>query len=143
MCNRKLLWPGFALIFFLSCKTNNVITATVPKARMFKVAILYPNGEDKKFDMDYYENKHMPMMAGLIGKNLHLYEIDKGISGRTPTDKVPFVAIGYFYINDVTEYNKVIVQNRNAIVEDIRKYTNIQPTVQISEIRQLRYNDTK
>ena len=45
-------------------------------------------------------------MAGLIGKNLNFYEIDKGIAGRTPNDKVPFVAIGYFYINDVTEITK-------------------------------------
>ena len=110
---------------------------------MFKVEILYPNGEDKSFDMDYYEKNHMPMMAGLLGKNLNFYEIDKGIAGRTPNDKVPFVAIGYFYINDVAEYNKVIGQNIDAIRKDIAKYTNIQPTIQISEIRQLHYNDTK
>jgi len=83
------------------------------------------------------------MVAGYLGKNLKFYEIDKGIAGRTPNDKVPFVAIGYFYINDVAEYNKVIGQNIDAIRKDIAKYTNIQPTVQISEIRQLHYNDTK
>jgi hypothetical protein len=42
--------------------------------------------------MDYYENKHIPMMARLPGKNLSFYEIDKGIASRTPSDKVPFVA---------------------------------------------------
>ena len=127
----------------MSCKTSKINQSAIAKTGMFKVAILYPNGDDKTFDMDYYEKNHMPMMAGLIGKNLNFYEIDKGIAGRTPNDKVPFVAIGYFYINDVTEYNKVIAQNINAIREDIGKYTNIQPTIQISEIRQLRYNDTK
>jgi len=104
---------------------------------MFKVAILYPNGEDKTFDMDYYEKKHMQMVAGLLGKNLRFYEIDKGIAGRTPNDKVPFVAIGYFYINDVNEYNKAIAQNIDAILNDIKKYTNIQPIIQISEIKHL------
>lgn len=105
---------------------------------MFKVAILYPNGEGKTFDMDYYEKNHMPMMAGLLGKNLKFYEIDKGIAGRTPTDKVPFVTMGYFYIIDVAEYNKAIIQNKDAIINDIKKYTNIQPIIQISEIKQLR-----
>jgi uncharacterized protein (TIGR02118 family) len=127
----------------INCKTSNMKQSPIPKPGMFKVAILYPNGENKTFDMDYYEKKHMPMMAGLIGKNLNFYEIDKGIAGRTPNDKVPFVAVGYFYINDVTEYNRVIGQNITAILKDIEKYTNIQPTVQISEIRQLRYNDAK
>jgi len=48
---------------------------------MFKIAILYPNGEDKTFDMDYYEKKHMLMVAGFLGGNLKFYEIDKGIAG--------------------------------------------------------------
>jgi len=143
MTKLKFLLLSFALMSLMSCKTSKIKHSALPKTGMFKVAILYPNGEDKIFDMDYYEKKHMPMMAGLLGKNLHFYEIDKGIAGRTPNDKVPFVAIGYFYINDVTEYNKVIAQNINAIREDIAKYTNIQPTIQISEIRQLRSNDTK
>ena len=110
---------------------------------LFKVAILYPNGEEKTFDMDYYEKTHMPMVAGLLGKNLKFYEIDKGISGRTANDKVPFVAIGYFYCYDVAEYNKAIAQNRDAIINDIKKYTNIQPVIQISEIKQWRYNNIK
>ena len=139
----KFLLLSFALMSLMSCKTSKINQSAIPKTGMLKVAILYPNGEDKTFDMDYYEKNHMPMMAGLLGKNLNFYEIDKGIAGRTPTDKVPFVAVGYFYINDVAEYNKVIGQNIDAIRKDIAKYTNIQPTIQISEIRQLRSNDSK
>ena len=92
----------FALIFgltsLISCKTNQMKQSSIAETGMFKVTIPYPNGEDKTFDMDYYEKKHMPMLAGFLGKNLKFYEIDKGIAGRTPNDKVPFVAIGYFYI---------------------------------------------
>ena len=112
---------------------------STPETGMFKVAILYPNGEDKTFDMDYYEKKHMPMVAGLLGKNLRFYEIDKGIAGRTPNDKPPFAAIGYFYITDVAEYNKAIGQNRDAIINDFKNYTNIQPVVQISEVKYVGY----
>src|SRR5689334_4451998 len=92
----------FTFILLTSCKTSQMKHASTTEPGMFKVTILYPNAEDKTFDMDYYEKKHMPMVAGYLGKNLKFYEIDKGISGRTPTDKVPFVAIGYFYITDVT-----------------------------------------
>jgi uncharacterized protein (TIGR02118 family) len=83
------------------------------------------------------------MMARLLGKNLKFYEIDKGIAGKTPNDEIPFVAIGYFYCYDVAEYNKVIAQNIDAILNDVKKYTNIQPTIQISEIKQLSYNNAK
>jgi len=133
----------FAFIGLISCKTSQMKHSHTPETGMFKVAILYPNGEDKTFDMDYYEKKHMPMVAGFLGKNLKFYEIDKGIAGRTPNDKVPFVAIGYFYIKDVAEYNKAIAQNRDAVINDFKNYTNIQPVVQINEIKQLGYNNIK
>ena len=86
----------FAFLGLISCKTSQLTQSSNPETGMFKVAILYPNGEDKTFDMDYYEKKHMPMVAGFLGKNLKFYEIDKGMAGRTPNDKVPFVAVGYF-----------------------------------------------
>src|SRR5688500_5954744 len=80
----------FACICLLSCKTSQVSNPSTPTAGMFKVAVLYANGEGKTFDMDYYEKKHMPMVAGFLGKNLKFYEIDKGIAGRSPNEKVPF-----------------------------------------------------
>ena len=80
----------FAFVVLLSCKTSQMSYSSAPTVEMFKVAILYPNGDDKTFDMDYYEKKHMPMGAGFLGKYLKFYEIDKGIAGRTPNDKVPF-----------------------------------------------------
>lgn len=130
----------FSIAFFfmtvMGYSTRQPEHSSTPESGMFKVAILYPNGEDKTFDMEYYEKKHMPMVAGFLGKNLKFYEIDKGIAGRTPNDKAPFLAIGYFYINDLAEYNKAIGQNRDTIVNDIKKYTNIQPVIQVSETKQ-------
>jgi len=141
--NLKTFSLVFAIIGLLSCKTNQMNYTATPKVGMFKVTILYPNGDDKTFDMDYYEKKHMPMVAGFLGKNLKFYEIDKGLAGRTPNDKVPFVAVGYFYIIDVAEYNKAIAQNRDAIISDFKNYTNIQPVIQISEIKQVINNNAK
>ena len=137
----KFLSLIFILTALISCKTTQLKNASIPETGMIKVAILYPNGEGKTFDMDYYEKKHMPMVAGFLGKNLKFYEIDKGLSGRTPEDKVPFVTIGYFYVQDIAAYNKAIVQNRDAIVSDFKNYTNIQPVVQISEIKKLKNNN--
>lgn len=133
----------FAFTGLMSCKTGQVQHSAKAEVGMFKVAILYSNGDDKTFDMNYYEKKHMPMVAGFLGKNLKFYEIDKGIAGRTPNDKVPFVAIGYFYVYDVAEYGKAIAKNIDAIIGDFKNYTNIQPVVQISEITDFGYPETK
>lgn len=138
----KFFLPVFAFMALISCKTSQLETPYISNG-IFKVAILYPNGEDKTFDMDYYEKKHMPMVADFLGENLKFYEIDKGVAGRTPNDKAPFVAIGYFYVSNIVEYNNVISKHRDAVISDLKNYTNIQPIVQISEIKRVGYNGTK
>lgn len=130
-------------VSLIGCTSDQSEPKVIPQTGMFKVEILYPNGEDKTFDLNYYENKHMPMVASFLGENLKFYEIDKGISGRTATDKVPFVAIGYFYISDVAQYNKAIEQNIEAILSDIKNYTNIKPVIQISEIKKVNTSKPK
>lgn len=140
MIKIKLFSLISAFIGLMSCKSNQLKYAPLPEVGMFKVAILYPNAEDSAFDMDYYEKTHMPMVAGFLGKNLKFYEIEKGISGRTPNDKMPFVAIGYFYCYDLAKYNEAIGQNIDAILNDIKNYTKIQPIIQISEIKQWKSN---
>jgi uncharacterized protein (TIGR02118 family) len=131
------------LVSLVSCKTSQLIHASTPGNELFKVAILYPNGEGKTFDMGYYETKHMPMVAGWLGKNLKFYEIDNGIAGRTPNEKVPYLAVGYFYVKDIAEYNKAIGQHRDEIVSDFKNYTNVQPIIQISEVRVIGFNNAK
>jgi len=120
-----------------------LIHASTAGNELFKVTVLYPNGEGKTFDMSYYETKHMPMVAGFIGSNLQFYEIDKGLSGRMPNDQPPYLAVGYFYIKDIAEYNKAIAQNREVIVNDFKNYTNVQPIVQISEVRYIGFNNAR
>ncbi len=133
----------FAFTALISCKTSQLIHTSTQGNELFKVAILYANGEGKTFDMAYYESKHMPMVAAFLGKNLKFYEIDKGIAGRTPADKVPYLAVGYFYIKDIAEYNKAIGQNINTILSDFKNYTNIQPIIQISEVKHIGFNKVK
>ncbi|MBN8667237.1 MAG: EthD family reductase [Chitinophagales bacterium] len=128
----------FLLASLTSCKTNQMALSPTSKSGMYKVTILYPDGEGKTFDMNYYEQKHMPMMAGFLGENLKFYEIDKGILGRSSSEKPTFLAVGYFFITSIDEYNIAIAQNREAVMSDIKNYTNIQPIVQISEIRQVK-----
>ena len=103
---------------------------------MTKVTILYPNEEGKTFDMNYYANKHMPMVAELLGDDLKGLEIDKGIGGRTPEDPMPYLAIGYLYFDSLTEYQNAFGPHAAEITGDIPNYTNSQPLIQISEVLQ-------
>ena len=106
------------------------------KKGMTKVTILYPNAEGKTFDMDYYADKHMPMVAELLGDALKGLEIDKGMAGRTPDDAVPYLAIGYLYFDSLAEYQNAFGPHAAQITGDIPNYTNSQPVIQISEVMQ-------
>jgi uncharacterized protein (TIGR02118 family) len=120
------------LLFGFRQKTPNG-NAQIKKG-MIKVTILYPNGDGKRFDMDYYSNKHMPMIASLLGDSLKRFEIDKGIAGRTPNDPIPYLAIGYLYFDKLSAYQNSFRPHAEKIRGDVPNYTNIQPVVQISEV---------
>ncbi len=101
---------------------------------LIKVTILYPNAEGKTFDMEYYQTKHMPMVAELMGEAMSHYKIDQGIAGRTAEEPMPYLAVGYLYFESLDAYQTAFGPNAEKIVGDIPNYTNIQPVLQISEV---------
>ncbi len=132
----KIILIIFSVIsLHVSGQQTTTDTSKIKKG-MIKVTILYPNEDGKTFDMEYYSNKHMPMVASLLGDSLKLFTIDKGISGRTPDEPTPYLAIGYLYFDELSAYQDSFGPNAEKIVSDIPNYTNIQPVVQISEVLQ-------
>ena len=101
---------------------------------MIKVSVFYPAGEGKTFNMDYYLNTHMPLVAKLSGAALKGTSVDAGLSGDTPGAPAPYTAIGHLYFNSLEEFGQSFVPNINEIVADVPKYTNIQTVVQISQV---------
>lgn len=118
----------------LGFQQNKSKDCTKIKQGMIKVAILYPNGEGKTFDMDYYSNKHMPMAASLFGNSLKAMSIDKGLAGRTKDVPVPYLAIGYFYFETMKSFQDSMGPNSEKLRADVPNYTNVQPIFQISEV---------
>tara|TARA_B100001013_G_scaffold286378_1_gene186186 strand:+ start:771 stop:1082 length:312 start_codon:yes stop_codon:yes gene_type:complete len=103
---------------------------------MIKVSLLYAAEEGKKFDMDYYYNKHMPLVherldpGGLIRS-----EIESGISSADPSAPAPFVAIGTLYFNTTDEVHEGFKTHGRELMGDLPNFTDIAPQVQISEIQ--------
>jgi uncharacterized protein (TIGR02118 family) len=101
---------------------------------MIKVSVLYPNEEGKKFDMDYYTGKHMPMVQSrLDSMGLLRIEVERGLSSADPSAPAPFVAIGVLYFNKVEEVHEAFKTHGRGIMGDIPNYTDISPQIQISE----------
>jgi uncharacterized protein (TIGR02118 family) len=112
-------------------KKNNSAAA---EKGLIKVSVMYPFAEGKTFNMEYYETKHMPMVAAYLGSNLVKYTIEKGVASGIPNQPLPYMAIGTFYVKSIDEYKAAIAPNRDAIRADFANYTDITPVILISEV---------
>lgn len=116
-----------------SGKGKKKSSAVIEKG-LVKVSVMYPFAEGKTFNMEYYETKHMPMVAGFLGSNLVKYTIEKGTASGIPNTPLPFMAIGSFYVKDLAAYQAAIAPNRDAIRADFPNYTNAAPVILVSEV---------
>ena len=101
---------------------------------MMKVSVLYANGEGKTFDMDYYLNKHIPMVGGLLGTAVKGASIEKGLGGAVPGSAAPFTTMSNLYFDTVAAFENSFGPNVDEIMGDLPNFTNIEPTIQISEV---------
>jgi uncharacterized protein (TIGR02118 family) len=116
-----------------SRKTKNQNVAVEEKG-LIKVSVMYPFAEGKTFNMEYYETRHMPMVAGFLGSNLVKYTIEKGVASGIPNQPLAYMAIGTFYVKNLSDYQAAIAPNRDAIRADFQNYTNVPPIILISEV---------
>ena len=81
-------------------------TVTNFKKGMIKVSVIYPNGEGKTFDMDYYTTKHLPFVGGLLGASLKGATVEKGLGGGAPKSPAPYAAMGNMYFDTLEAFQK-------------------------------------
>jgi uncharacterized protein (TIGR02118 family) len=102
---------------------------------MIRVSVLYPSGDGKKFDHDYYVNKHMTLVkARLGGAGLRRLEVDKGVAGGAPGAPAPFACVGHLYFDSLAAFQTAMKPHGKELFADVPNFTDITPQVQISEI---------
>jgi uncharacterized protein (TIGR02118 family) len=104
------------------------------KKGMTKVSVLYPNGENKNFNMDYYCNTHLPMVSDLLGGHLKGAAVEKGLGGAVPGSQAPFASVGVMYFDSPADFGAAFGPNAEKIMGDLSNFTNIEPIVQVSEV---------
>ena len=102
---------------------------------MVKVSIFYPNQSGTKFNMNYYVDQHMPMVRRLLESALKAVLVELGICGEKPGSPAPYIATGHLLFESLQAYQASFAPHAKEIIEDIPKYTNSSPLVQISEVK--------
>jgi uncharacterized protein (TIGR02118 family) len=102
---------------------------------MVKVSVLYPAKAGSRFDETYYLNEHMPMVMRLLAPQLQGVSVDAGISGAMPDQPAAFVMACHLIFESTAAFYLAFVAHAPAIQGDIVKYTDVEPIIQLSEIK--------
>jgi len=98
------------------------------------IGVFYPNGEGKRFNMDYYCNKHMAMAKKLMGPKLKGVAAEKGLSGPEPASGPSYLAVGHLYFDSVEDFQAAFGPHAAAFDADLPNFTNSTPQVHIFEV---------
>jgi uncharacterized protein (TIGR02118 family) len=102
---------------------------------MIRVGVYYPHQEGKKFDMKYYLEKHMTMVKQKVGPALKSVTVDAGLAGGAPGAPIAFVAVANLTFDSVQAFQESFGAKAPEILGDVPNYTDIEPLVQISEVK--------
>jgi len=102
---------------------------------MVVINAIYPNSPGGKFDADYYRDKHMPMVKRVLGSACTGVSYAAGITGAEPGSAPAFIAVGTVYFDSLEDFQTAFPPQVEQILADIPNYTDIEPVIQISEVR--------
>jgi uncharacterized protein (TIGR02118 family) len=95
---------------------------------------MYPYEPGARFDHEYYRDRHMPMLKARLGDACKSYTVDKGISGGAPGSPPAYVGMCHIFAESVQSFQAAFGPHAKEIMGDIPNYTDLKPTMQISEV---------
>ena len=101
---------------------------------MIKVSVMYPFKANARFDHDYYQRKHMPLVQERMGDKLKKFTIDKGLAGGAPGTDPAYLVICHLYCESTDAFQAGFGPHAQEIQADIAKYTDLVPVLQVSEV---------
>jgi uncharacterized protein (TIGR02118 family) len=104
---------------------------------MIKVSVLYPNGNDSKFDMAYFCDTHLSLVREKLGSACKQIDVEQGLSGAEPGSPATYAVMGHLYFDSVEDFQDSFGPHADTLMGDIPNYTNVQPVIQISEVKDL------
>src|SRR5438876_8638895 len=102
---------------------------------MIEVTVAYPAGQGRTFNMDYYLKTHIPLFQKRMGAAMKTIRVSRGIGGSTPRSPAAFVAMVHAPFGSAEVFATAFAPHAAELQGEAPNYTNIQPVVQISEVR--------
>lgn len=99
---------------------------------MIRVTVLYPATAGKRFDLDYYTGKHIPMVKERLGAALRSAEVYVGLPGGGGAP-APFVATTHLHFDSMPAFQAAFGPHAREVMGDLPNYSDITPQLVIEE----------
>lgn len=99
---------------------------------MYRISVLYPNQEGRRFDLEYYLKRHLPLVKSLLEPfRLRDVEVTQGLASGSPQ---PYLVVTHLVFDELEDFQRGMKENQAMIVSDVPNYTDITPVFQIGRI---------
>ena len=75
------------------------------------------------------------MVKQVMGAALKKVEIDQGLGDATPGTGAAFVCICNLHFDSMATFQPVLAASAQKVMGDIPNFTNVMPTIQVSEVK--------
>lgn len=107
---------------------------------MILVSVFYPRSDKARFDHDYYKDQHFELITRAYGERLKHFAAlqmhDDQLDGSLPMHE----AAAHFMFATKNDFVEAFEQHREEIIADIQKFTDIDPVIEISDMKKTSVN---
>ena len=102
---------------------------------MVRVIVSYPNQPGSRFDLDYYLNKHMPLVVEKLGPfGLTTASVDQGVAGGAPGTPAKYQIQAQLNFPSMEQMQAGMGAAAASLLADIPNFTDVRPDLQINQV---------
>jgi uncharacterized protein (TIGR02118 family) len=101
---------------------------------MIVVSVMYPASAGATFDMDYYREKHIPLV-GARWADCGLREAKVLHGAGAPGGGAPaYSVIALLTFDSAADFDQAVARHGAEIIGDIANFSNVQPVIQVNDV---------